>query len=195
MRPGTPWRLPALLVGLALLGCGTSSPPPARGPSAEPPIRLAVGQIDVEDRRQPLAQANFIDERRGRELADETTTFLRERLLAEGGARSAVAVIEEASLTERLIEGRSGGVVGFVTGEATWQLDGRLAVRVILRDAHGTEQGFARALVERQRSLPSRATFNDRENAARLLKQELLQQLDPALTQTVRENLTLPPGA
>src|SRR5690606_10707450 len=132
-----------------LTGCGQSVPPPQSDVASGPPIMLDVGSIDIEDRRQPLAEANFIDERRSDELAAQPTSWLRARLSPGGGAGSATAIIEQASLTERLLDDRTGGLLGRIANEPTWSLNGDLAVRLVLRNAAGMETGFASAAVSR----------------------------------------------
>jgi hypothetical protein len=182
-----------LVLGCLLLatvaGCSRTAPAPKLGYLGDAPIILSVAQLDVEDRRQPLAQANFIDERRSDALSQEVQSYLRARFAAGSGAGSAVAVIEQANIVERLIEGRSGGVIGAVTGEPTYGLDGTLAVRIIARDVAGNEVGYARASVARSRSIRAGTTVLERDAEAKALMTELINQLDPALVQAVRENL------
>jgi hypothetical protein len=180
----------ALLLPLLAACAGREPAPLAAERVPAPPIVLSVGYVDVEDRSAPLPQANFIDERRSHELNQSVQSYLRERLQAGGGAGSAVAVIERASITERLREGRRGGVLGFMQNEPTWDMDGNVAVRVVLRDASGSERGFTATSVGRARAVSAGASIVERDNAAQRLIADLLVQLGPALEQAVAQNLS-----
>jgi hypothetical protein len=186
--------LTVLALSTALAACG-GTPPPPTDVAGGPPILLDVGSIDIEDRRQPLGEANFIDERRSDELAAATTNWLRAGLSPGGGSGSATAIIEQASLTERLLSDRTGGVLGRITNEPTWSLNGDLAVRVVLRNAAGMETGFASAAVSRTRTVKAGASVVDRDYEAKRLISDLLAQLRPALEEAVRQNLQAPRGA
>jgi hypothetical protein len=176
-------------VAVLFAACGGQAPPPAPAYAGKPPLVLNVASFEVEDQRQPLPEANFIDERRSKELAAATRRYLESRFQASGGTGSAVAIIEEASLTERLLADRSGGVVGLVTAEPTYRLDGRVAVRIVVRDDTGAERGYARTSLERSRTVRAGTSVMERDNDARQLTAQLLDQLDPALEQAVTESL------
>jgi hypothetical protein len=184
LKPGVLLALPLLLAA-----CAGEAPPPATGAAAPDPIMLDVGYIDVEDRRSPLPEANFIDERRSAELGQEVAVFLGERLRAGGGPGSALAVIERASLTERLRDERRGGVLGIVTGEPTFIYEGEIAVRILLRDGTGLDQASTSAAVSRTRTIGAGASVVERDAEARRLTRDLLDQLGPALEQAVSRNL------
>ena len=174
---------------ITLAACTPDGPPPVLAYRSQAPVLLPVAYFDIEDRRQPLPSANFIDERRSDELAEEVRAYLRNRFNTGGGSGSAVAVIEQASVTERLVEGRSGGLLGIVTGEPTYGLDGTLTVRIVERGPTGEEVGYGRASVARSREVRAGTTVVQRDAEARALAVELVNQLDPALVQAVRENL------
>jgi hypothetical protein len=189
MRNMTAW---AGLMGCAILlaACSGSEPPlPAPAYTKEAPVRLAVNVVEVESRSPALAEANFIDERRTRELTEQTTTFLKDRILAAGGSGSASATIEQASVIERIIPGRSGGITGFVTGEQTYSIDANLRVRVTIVDASGADKGYAEAGVALTRTLRAGTSVVDRDYAARQLEADLLTQLDKTLRQSITDNL------
>ncbi len=183
--------LAALLGGALLLAaCGGTEPPErVQAYTKEPPVRLTVNVVEVENRNPPLPQANFIDERRSRELADQATTFLKAQLQAAGGSGSARATIEQASVLERLIPGRSGGFGALVTGEQTYSLDANLRVRVIILDASGADKGWADAGVVLSRSLRAGTSVVARDTAARQLEADLVAQLDKTLKQSIADNL------
>lgn len=183
-------RRSALLV-LLLGTTACAAPAPEMPPviSNRPPLRLAVGSVTVEENHPPLAEANFVDERRTKELAQATRRFLEQNVLAGGGPGSARVTIRQAGLTERLRADRAGGVKGYVTREPTWNLDGNVAVRITIVDEAGAERSYAEASVGRARSIRAGTGVIERDNEARELTRDLLAQLDTALRKSAQENL------
>ncbi|MCS7267006.1 MAG: hypothetical protein N2038_00795 [Geminicoccaceae bacterium] len=178
----------AFLFSSVLAGCasatGRREVPANRGP-----LRLAVGTIVAGEGPPPLPAANFIDERRSRDLVRALRERLAQRLLAAGGAATLEIAFEQAALTERLIEGRVGGVGGLVAREPTHAFEGALAVGLRVVDAAGREAARVRVAVQRSRSLPAGSSVAAREDAARALAGDLLEQFDRALESAVREQL------
>lgn len=186
MRHHMPIGALALMLLVAACTAAPAPPPPA---TPEPPIELRVAVVELEDRRQRLPEANFVDEARSNLLAGELRRSLEERLHASGGGGSAKAIIERASLTERLIGARRGGVLGIVTGEPTFDMQGQIAVRVVILDPAGVETAFATASIARSRQIRAGASVIERDAESRALVRELVTQLGPALEQAIRENL------
>lgn len=177
------------LLALALAGC-TGPSGTAREPrAARPPIRLAVGALLDGDPPAPLPAANFIDERRSRELAEAVRERLRARLVAAGGTPVARLDLEQAALTERLAAGRQGGMTGLVTREPTFAQEGAVAVRIRILEADGRELARARVAVQRARALPAGSSITRRDEAARALAADVLDQLEDALEVALRDNL------
>ena len=176
-------------LALALGACATSSAPPPSDPLAGiPEQHLAVSYIDVSE-AFPAATGTFIDKRHSEELQAATRSYLNTRLAAAGGPSSARATILEAMVIEERRE--AGSVLGAPfrnTPDAT--LKGRVEVKVSIVGAGGTELGFASAKVERARSLPNVSTVPDRERMAQDMIREMVVELDKALTNSVRQNLS-----
>jgi hypothetical protein len=177
-----------VLTLLTLAGCETDKIDYKPDYAAEPAITLAVGNVQVVDQRQPPAQSNFIDERRGNELTDETKRWLSIRIRAGGGG-TARAIIDQASVTERLIANRTGGFFGWAGNEPTYTLDGNLAVRIVITDETGQERASASAHVGRSRSVGNRASIVERDNEARRLMADLIHDIEPNLKQAISQNL------
>ena len=179
------------LLALALGACSTASSPPGPAPdplAGIPEQRLAVSFIDVSE-AFPAATGTFIDKRHSEELQAATRSYLTTRLAAAGGPSSARATILEAMVIEERRE--AGSVLGAPfrnTPDAT--LKGRVEVKVSIVGAGGTELGFASAKVERARSLPNVSTVPDRERMAQDMIREMVVELDKALTNSVRQNLS-----
>ncbi len=193
--PSETWAIPvprrgALgLLAVALAGCSGASGTAREPRAASPPIRLAVGELLDGDPPAPLPAANFIDERRSRELAEAVRERLRARLVPAGGASVARLDLEQAALTERLAAGRQGGMTGLVTREPTFAQEGAVAVRIRILAVDGRELARARVAVQRARSLPAGSSITRRDEGARTLAADVLDQLEDALEVAVRDNL------
>ncbi len=178
----------ALLLG-GLAGCGGPLGPVREAGPARPTIRLAVGEILDGDEPAPLPAANFIDERRSAELARTVRQRLRARLVPSGGGPTARLDLEQAALTERLAPDRQGGMTGLVTREPTYAQEGTAVVRIRILERDGRELARARVAVQRSRALPAGSSVTRREEGARSLAADLLDQLEDALEVAVRDNL------
>lgn len=174
----------ALLAGCAAPGAGPTAPTSVRAP-----VRLAVGEVVTGDGPPPLPVANFIDERRSRELAEMLRDRLRARLTPAGGAPVARFELEQVALLERLASDRRGGVAGLVAREPTFAQEGAIAVRIRILEAGGRELGQTRVAVQRARSLQAGSSVTTRDEGARALAADLLAQFDDALEVAVRDNL------
>lgn len=178
---------PVMLVGLA--ACGGPDVSSFQPRTELPPMMLTVGEVEVDAAYPPLAEANFIDERRTRRLAEVTAQQLRQRITASGGVGRARVTLDRASITERVLSDRSGGVTGFVTREPTYDMAGDLAVRITILDSAGIEQAVAKAGVGRSRTVRAGTSVIDRDAEAQRLMGDLLAQLDDALPKAMRDNL------
>lgn len=177
------------LVSALPAGCAAPVAGPRAPSSPRAPLRLAVGEIVAGDGPPPLPLANFIDERRSRELTETLRERLRARLVPAGGAPIARFDLEQVSLVERLAAGRRGGVAGLVGREPTFAQEGAIAVRIRILDAAGQEVAQTRVAVQRARSLPAGSSVTTRDEGARALAADLLAQFDDALEVAARDNL------
>ncbi len=73
--------------------------------------------------------------------------------------------------------------------EPTFAQEGKLAVRIRIHDAGGQELARTRVAVQRSRALPAGSSITRRDEAARALAADLLDQLEDALEVAVRDNL------
>ena len=170
---------------LLLAACTPTQETPPAAVATTPPIRLAVGSVEVASVAQYPANMNFIGRRRSEALAQEAQTFLRSHLLAEGGADFARATVEEASIIERA-RATAGGVL---STEPTWEMVGVLALKVAIVDGLGIEQSFASSKVEITRSLSPRTGFEAKEAFTRSLGNDLIQAASRELEQSIEQNL------
>ena len=184
----TATRRAALAAAVAmplLAGCTTAPEPGAPTFGGTPPIRLAVGSVDVQSQAQNLP-SQFIDLRRTDQLVAAATAYLKQRVQAAGGAGTARAVIEQASLVEpRPVP---SGITGAITGGPR-QLVGALAVRIAVVDGTGVEKAYARARVDLKRPIREGSSVVQRDRLARALMNDLIESVDKSLRATVKENL------
>ena len=141
----------ALFLSLAACTPTETTRPPAFDPAAYPPIRLAVGSIEVASAAQYPAGMGFIARRRSEQLSQDAQAFLRSRLVAAGGSDFARATVEEASLVEQA-RPTNEGVIASAT-EPNWEMVGVLALKVAIVDGLGIEQSFASSRVEIKRTI------------------------------------------
>ncbi len=192
MRDPFDRRGAVLLLGSLLAACAAPAPgqpTPAASEPPRPPLRLAVGELVAGEGPPPLPLANFIDERRSRELAEALRQRLRTRLTPAGGAPTARFELEQVALTERLAAGRQGGVTGLVRREPTFAQEGAIAVRLRILEAGGRELAQTRVAVQRARALPAGSSVTTRDEGARALAADLLAQFEDALEVAVRDTL------
>lgn len=184
------WRLaPVAAVGALLAGCTPSnitSPPPF-DPAQYPPIRLAVGSIDVSSVATYPASMGFIARRRSEQLSQDAQAFLRSRLVAAGGSDFARATVEEATLVEqpRPVD---RGVIAAAT-QPNWEMAGVLALKVAIVDGLGIEQGYASSRVEIKRSISERAGVEAKDDFAHTIINDLIAASSTELENSINQNL------
>ena len=184
-----------LLLAAGVAACAptdTASPPPF-DPGRYPPIRLAVGGVEVASVVAYPAGMGFIARRRSEQLAQDAQSFLRARLVAAGGPDLARATVEEATLVERA-RPTGDGALATVT-EPDWEMAGVLALKVAVVDGLGIEQGYATSRVEIKRSIPRRAGVEAKDEFARTIIADLIAASDRELGTSVDQNLAGPKAA
>ena len=177
----------ALFLSLAACTPTETTRPPAFDPTTYPPIRLAVGSIEVASAAQYPAGMGFIARRRSEQLSQDAQAFLRSRLVAAGGSDFARATVEEASLVERA-RPTNEGVIASAT-EPNWEMVGVLALKVAIVDGLGIEQSFASSRVEIKRTISQRASVEAKDNFARTITADLITASSRELETSIDQNL------
>lgn len=183
------WRTAAAVLILALGACtptSVTSPPPF-DPAVYPPIRLAVGSIEVASAAQYPAGMGFIAHRRSEQLAQDAQAFLRSRLVAAGGGDFARATVEEASLVEQR-RPTDPGVVAAAT-QPNWEMAGVLALKVAIVDGLGIEQSFASSRIEIKRTISERASVEAKDDFAKQIINDLIAASSTQLEESINQNL------
>ncbi len=185
-----------LAVGLLILGlvlglggCAekyeTFQPPPLDF-GDQPPLRFAVGAIDIQSAYQPHGAPPYVDHTFALTPEAATRQLLEHRLQAAGGPGRLQAVIVDASVTEQKLKTESG-IRGFLTTEPAARFEGRLMVRVAHVDAAGKVQGSISTTVTRTRALPEDIGYAERQRIGYELVRDLINDLDAGLTANLRE--------
>ena len=181
-------RLTLFLAGLLLAACTTTPQRQSGDGGRREPLVFSVAAVEVVDNSTLPADTDFITKRRSAELARRVEAALRQRLRAGGGPGTLRAVIEKAVLTERPVE-TTPGIAGFFLRETEAMLEASLTVRLSILDEGGFQRAFARVKVERSRPVPEGTTVAGRDGLARGLAEDLLEQFQEALEQSVEDNL------
>jgi len=153
------WRFAPVAVLLAACTPTNTTNPPPFDAAQFPPIRLAVGTIDVSSAAKYPADMGFI----------------------------ARASVEEATLVEqpRPVD---RGVVAAAT-QPNWEMAGVLALKVAIVDGLGIEQSYASSRVEIKRSISERASVEAKDDFARTIINDLIAASSTQLENSINQNL------
>ena len=176
-----------LLVGAA--GCArnyeTFQPPPLDF-GDRPPLRFAVGAIDIRSAYVPKGSPPFVEHTFALTPDAAMRQLLERRLQAAGGPGRLQAVIVDASVTEQKLETRQG-LRGYLTTEPAARFEGRLKVRVDHLDDAGNVLGSVSTTATRTRALPEDIGYAERQRLGYELVRDLLADLDAGLSANLQE--------
>jgi hypothetical protein len=174
---------------LGLGGCAdqyqTFQPPPLDF-SNQPPLRFAVGAIDIQSAYQPHGAPPYVDHTFALTPEAATRQLLEHRLQAAGGPGRLQAVIVDASVTEQKLATESG-IRGWLTTQPAARFEGRLKVRIDHLDDAGTVKGSISTTATRTKSLPEDIGYAERQRLGYELVRDLINDLDAGLTANLRE--------
>lgn len=183
--------LPAGLLVLLLAACATP-PPQNQFPELTyghlEPIRLAVGEVRVEQAYTPSLAPPQVEHIMPVAPAAAATRWARDRLQATGGDLSAIFVVRDASVTETNLP-RTGGLQGVFTTDASERYDARLVVELIVRNAGGRTIGVATAQADRSQTVLENISLKEREQIWFDMVDRLMQDINRQLEQTIPEAL------
>jgi hypothetical protein len=179
----------AILLLVTLAGCAnkyeTFQPPPLDF-GDQPPLRFAVGAIDIKSAYEPKGAPPYVEHTFALTPEAAVRQLLERRLQATGGPGRLQAVILDASVTEQKLATK-GGIRGYFTTEPAARFDGRLKVRVDHLDDGGNVQGSISTAVTRTKSLPEDIGYAERQRLGYELVRDLINDLDAGLTANLRE--------
>jgi hypothetical protein len=177
------------LLALPAAACANGSGPPPPPPA--PPdfafltrLRLDVAEILTDDRIPPGAPAD-----RGARArvtpAEYLRAIARDRLLADGRAGRALAVLQRAEVIEVRLPTRGN----LFTTEVDTRYEGRMALRIELVQADGAPAGFAEAEVRRSREVLENADANARAAVVQAIARDLADAMNVEIEFQVRRSL------
>lgn len=179
----------ATLFALALASCAKELPPPHSTLRLDGTlVRLDVAQVEViTDYTSPLAKPN-VEHLMPIPPAMAAKQWGEQRLRPEGQQRVAKLVILEGSVVEVPLQ-KSGGIRGAFTTDQEYRFDAKLSVRLDILDDRAFRLGTATAEAVRSRSLPEKATLNQRDQLYYDLTADLVKDIDAVMEKQIAENL------
>jgi hypothetical protein len=182
------------MAGLALaLLAGCSTPPPPRPIfadlryTAEPPIRLEVGRIEIRDEYQAPFKAPNVDHLFPVPPARAAENWAHDRLKATGKTGRAVFVLKNASVIETELP-RSQGLTGALTTEPAQRYDLALQATVEIVDDRGLPIRTANVSTTRSQSVLDDISPNQRDHAWYDMTKAAMTDFDQQLASEIRNN-------
>lgn len=174
------------IAGTGLLAACTSAPPRQQfaGLTYEhlEPIRLAVGDIAIEQTYEPPMEPPFVEHTLPVSPAKAARTWAMDRLRAAGNEGRATFTIVDASVREVELE-TSSGLSGLFTSEPSQRYEAKLEIHMTLRRPDAT--GELKVNAERATSVQEDASVNEREKAWYGLVERLMQDVNARLEKTL----------
>ncbi len=161
----SPRRLVATVI-VAVLAASCESPPPR--PTfpdirfSGTPIRLAVGNIQVENQFKAGFQPPHVEHLFPVPPQRALENWVRDRLVAAGGAARARFTIADASVIETELK-KDGGIAGAFTKEPAQRYDATVQATLSIVDDHGVALLTATVKAARSQSVLEGITPNERE--------------------------------
>jgi hypothetical protein len=176
---------------MPLAGCG-NEPPPRQDFAdlrftAEPPLRLNVAAVEVNDEYRPNFDPPHFEQRFPIPLPHVADNWARDRLQAVGTSGRAVAVVIDASAVEISLQKESGLTTVF-TDQPDTQYHARVGIRVEARDDRGMSTRMAEAHAERSVTMVEGTTLAERDRMLYQAETELMAELDHQLETQIRNN-------
>ncbi len=179
----------AACTALALAACSQTTPDvyfPAPDFSAQAPIRLQAGNIEVVDNSQnapakPGILGSRVEQRFPNQPAEMIRKWANQRLVAAGGANRLVVTIDEASATQTDLP-KLKGLEGAFTKQQAWKVDANARVHIQL---FTPDKNFAAAEATAQagasKTIREDASPYERDKAYNELTQTLMTSLNDEL--------------
>ena len=186
-----------IVAAALLLAACSEAPPPTRFPQLtyahHGAFVLDVSEIEIVDAyRSPLRSPN-VEHLMPVTPAAVARQWADDRLKKAGSSgRRAVFTIENAAVTESLLQ-RKSGIRGALTVDQSERYDATLAIRLEIFDIAGRSVGVVEANAERSRSVPEDITLDAREkiwfSITESLANDLNAELDRAIPQFLGQYL------
>ncbi|MGH7123006.1 MAG: hypothetical protein ACREFI_01445 [Stellaceae bacterium] len=155
--------------------------------TAEPPLRLNVAAIEIDDEYRPNFDAPHYEQRFPIPLPHVADNWARDRLQAVGTSGRAVAVVVDASAVEIRLP-KETGITATFTDQLDTQYHARVGIRVQARDDRGGTTRLAEAHAERSVTTVEGTTLDERDRMLYRMETELMAELDRQLETQIRNN-------
>jgi hypothetical protein len=164
----SPWRFAIVALGLAslLAGCESAPPRPSFADirfTGAPPIRLAVGGIDVTSEFKAGFQSPHVEHLYPVPPARALENWAHDRLAAGTGAARARFVIQDASVIEVELKKKEEGITGVLTKEPAQRYDASVRATLNIVDQGGMTVRTVTVKATRSQTVLEGITPNDRE--------------------------------
>ncbi len=188
--PTSSWRL--LIVAFALAGTLTACDTPPPRPSyadirftEEPPIRLAVGAVDVASDFKPGFQSPDVEHLFPVPPARALENWAHDRLQAAGGTARARFTIVDAKVIETELPKKKEGITGALTKEPAQRYDATVTARLDLIDDHGVPVRTVNVTSARSQSVLEGITPNERDQTWYDMTKALMADFDQRMSNEI----------
>lgn len=185
----------ASFAALALAGC--QSAPPPRLTFAElrfnntPPIIFMAERMEVKDEYVAPMKSPFVEHEAPVSPSRALASWAKDHLAYDASAPKSVRVlIREASLRETPLA-VTQGFRGAFTNDQAWNYEGTVDVEISLHNDRGFREASASARMQRTRTLPEKASINDRDKLMYELVETLMRDFSAEMDRNIRQYMPL----
>jgi len=182
-------RRAVLLLPLVAAACASDGPaqpdlpPPPLTFDHLMPLRLNVAEVRTEQRWQPPGRAPNVDHLAPVPPVTALLRMAQERVFAGGASGVATFVVQDASITATPIPSQS------MFGSDGVRYEGRMMVRLEVRNDDPPQSGYATAQVSRTLSLPDRPGASEQRRQLDLMVRQMMADMNIEFEYQVRRSL------
>lgn len=181
----------ALVLAGLVAGCDSTPPRPTYADirfTDEPPIRLAVGGVDIQSQWHPSIQPPHVEHLFPVEPARALENWARDRIATAGGSARAVFVIEDASVIEVDLKKKEEGVAAVFTKEPSQRYDATVQATLRIIDDRGTPVRYVTVTAMRSQSVLEDISPNDRDKTWYDMTRALMADFDRQMSTEISAN-------
>ena len=192
MRLGSlPFMALALALAGLVAGCDSAPPRPTYADirfTDEPPIRLAVGGVDIQSEWQPSIQPPHVEHLFPVEPARVLENWARDRIAPAGGSARAVFVIQDASVIEVDLKKKEEGVAAVFTKEPSQRYDATVQATLRIVDDRGSPVRYVTVKATRSETVLEDISPNDRDKTWYEMTRKLMADFDRQMSAEISAN-------
>ncbi len=175
-------------LAVSLAGCETPAPKPVFPELTYghlPKFSLDVARIEIVEAYKAPAKKPNVDHQFPAPPAAAVARWLRDRLHAVGGARTAIATVTNGAVVEVPLK-KTPGIKGSFTVDQSERYDGELAVNIRIFANNGRQEAMISAGAERRRTVPEDITIDGRQRAWFEMTEAMMNNLNGQLERQIR---------